>query len=392
MKSLSFKVLYISIFAPSILYVLSLPYLEMYVQHRLAQALRQGLVRHDFELLQGQVSLYDEVSRNVADMLRRSTAVRLGADVGVRVTDAYENVIYPHYEHLLSPLQDGQGTAHRPGPLFDARGHALADPDTAGVESFLQAYSDYMRGMSVSAQVKIPVTSWLGSGLLLLFILMTVLVLYLYYQRSSFLEEKRIRQITEELETEKRTVSHVEAELEAARSQLARVRSQEEEWLREVERLEQEKGTLEDELLNTLERTEEQQEKIEALQEKVVQKSGRKGRPVKEENVVAARFERLYRNLEFDRKAVGDFVRLGDEKAKLQAEETLKRLNDGDPNLKVRRKIAGVEKCDAYELGFGASGRIYYYPSTVRRYRILRIGTKASQSKDLAYLQGRTRS
>jgi hypothetical protein len=392
MKSFSFNVLYSSIFAPSILYVLSLPYLEMYLQHRLAHTLRQGLVQHDFELLQGQVSLYDEVSRNVSEMLRRSPAVRFGAEVGVRVTDAYENVVYPHYEHLLSPLQDGHRTARRPGPLFDEHGHALVDPAAKGVESFLQAYSDYMRGMKVTVQAKIPVTSWLGSGLLLLFILMTVVFLYLYYQRSSVLDEKRIRQITEELETEKRTASHVEAELEAAKAQLASVRSQEEEWLREVERLEREKGTLEEELLDTLERSEEQQERIDALQEKVVRTGERKGRAAKAENVIAARFERLYRNLELDRKALGDFVRLGDEKAKLQAEETLKRLNDGDPNLKVRRKIAGVEKCDAYELGFGASGRIYHYLSAGRRYRVLRIGTKASQSKDLAYLQGRARS
>ncbi len=163
-------------------------------------------------------------------------------------------------------------------------------------------------------------------------------------------------------------------------------------WLREVERLEQEKGSLEDERLDTLERTEEQQERIDALQEKVVRQGERKGGIPREENVMAARFERLYRNLEFDRKSLGDFVRLGDEKSKLQAEEALKRLNDGDPNLKVRRKIAGVETCDAYERGFGPSGRIYYDPSTVRRHGILRIGTKASQSKDLAYLQGRTRS
>ncbi len=40
---------------------------------------------------------------------------------------------------------------------------------------------------------------------------MTVLCLYLYDQRSSALEERRMRQITESLETEKRTVSHVEA-------------------------------------------------------------------------------------------------------------------------------------------------------------------------------------
>ncbi len=389
MKSFSFKILYISIFAPSILYVLTLPYLQLWFKHDLTRALQQQLIQNDFELLQGKVSLYDEVSKNVVSVLGKSRASRMGAEVGVRITDAQGNVIYPYYEHMLSPFIKGGVPDSILGSLFDENGLVLSH--AAGkVEEYLEKYSEYIQGMNIVVTVNIPVTSWLGSGHLLAYILTTVAFLYLYYQRSSLLEEKRIHDIEERLETEKRTViEQVEHELQEARSRLTDIKAQEEAWIQEVERLEKEKSSLEEELLVTIEQSEEQKEKIDSLEEKAVRQEAQKPRSIKEEQALSERFSRLYRNIDVDRKAIEDMVRLGDDKLKLQAEEMLKRLNDGDPSLRIRRKISGVEKCDAFELGFGSSGRIYYMQSETRRFRVLRIGTKASQSRDLAYLQGR---
>jgi len=389
MKSFSFKILYVSIFAPSILYVLTLPYLQLWFRNDLTRVLHQQLIQNDFELLQGKVSLYDEVNKNVVSILAKSRAARLGAETGVRITDAQENVIYPYYEHLLSPFIKGKVPEKKPGSLFDENGY-IANQAAGKVEDYLEKYSEYIQGMNIVVSVNIPVTSWLGSGILLAYILSTVVFLYLYYQRSSLLEEKRIHDMEERFETEKRTViDQVEHELQEARSRLSDIKTQEDVWIQEVERLEKEKASLEEELLVTIEQTEEQKEKIDTLEEKAVRHEAQKSRSVKEEQALSERFGKLYRNLEMDRKAVEDLVRLGDEKIKLQAEEMLKRLNDGDPGLKIRRKISGVEKCDAFELGFGSSGRIYYRQSETRRFRVLRIGTKASQSRDLAYLQGR---
>jgi hypothetical protein len=388
MKHFSFKVLYISVFAPSILYVLTLPYLELWFQHSLTVTLRKNMIRHEFDLLEGKTSLYDEVNRNVNDVLNKSLAIRAGMEVRVRIRDAGDNVIYPYYEHLLFPSQNKEGVSGgTSGTLFDEKGMAVRSK-TSNVEDLLQAFSDYFQGMKVEVSAKIPVTSWIGSGSLLLFIFLTLILLYLYYLRTSAQEEKRIREMADNLEQEKRTAAEIESELGTARKRLAEIQAQEEEWLREVDRLEEEKDLLETELLDTLEQREEQKEIIDALEVKVA-KGEKKPKRAKEEQVMAERFARLYRNLEFDRKAMEDLIGLGDKNMQLQAEEVLKRLNDQDPSLKIRRKIAGVEKCDAYELGFGSSGRIYYLPSESRRYRVLRIGTKASQNRDLAYLQGR---
>lgn len=392
MKYFSFKVLYISVFAPSILYVLTLPYLELLFQHVLTQEIRKNMIRQEFSLLEGKTSLYEEVNRNISEVLKQSLAVRSGLEVRVRVLDGKDDVIYPYYEHLLFPLKGQDGvTVGAPGGLFDSKGFALRS-EASDVEDFLQAFTDYFQGMKISVSVKIPVTSWIGSGTLLLFIFFTLILLYLYYLRTSAQEEKRLREIAESLEVERRTATEIESELSAARKRLKEIQSQEEEWLKEVERLEGEKHTLEDELLDTLEQTEEQKEIIGELKNQVTQKTGKKSKSIKEEQALSDRFSKLYRNLKFDRKALEDLVRLGNKDQQLQAEEILKRLNDKDPSLKVRRKIAGVEKCDAYELGFGSSGRIYYLASIAGKYRVLRVGTKASQKKDLAYLQGMRKS
>jgi hypothetical protein len=106
MKGFSFKVLYLSVFAPSIIYVVSLPYLELWFQRTIASTIQQKLIRNDFELLQGKVTLYDEINRNVSAVLAQSLAVRMGTEVSVRITDSLENVIYPYYEHLLAPLSN----------------------------------------------------------------------------------------------------------------------------------------------------------------------------------------------------------------------------------------------------------------------------------------------
>jgi hypothetical protein len=125
MKGFSFKVLYLSVFAPSIIYVVSLPYLELWFQRTIASTIQQKLIRNDFELLQGKVTLYDEINRNVSAVLAQSLAVRMGTEVSVRITDSLENVIYPYYEHLIAPFRTEETLGKETGPLFDEKGLIL---------------------------------------------------------------------------------------------------------------------------------------------------------------------------------------------------------------------------------------------------------------------------
>jgi hypothetical protein len=189
MKSFSFKILYISLFVPSILYVLSLPVLENILQDQLSQIIRQQQVRQHSDLLDGSTSLYEEINSNIAEILRKNSAARLGCEFSIQVKTAGGTILYPNYDRLLLSLrQEKMGLATSPGPLFDGRGY-LRHPANTSLETLLAEYSSFIQGLRIEVTASIPATSWLGGSLLLLYIFLTVLFLYLYYQRSRQLEE-----------------------------------------------------------------------------------------------------------------------------------------------------------------------------------------------------------
>ncbi len=80
-------------------------------------------------------------------------------------------------------------------------------------------------------------------------------------------------------------------------------------------------------------------------------------------------------------------MNLGDDDAMLRAEEVIKRLNDRDENLPLRRKVGGLERGNIFELGFAGKGRIYFCQGEGGKMRIVLIGAKNTQDKDLSYLR-----
>ena len=95
----------------------------------------------------------------------------------------------------------------------------------------------------------------------------------------------------------------------------------------------------------------------------------------------------LYKNIEIDDNAVKDLIALRDESLKLKAEEALKHLSDESDQVAVRRKVGGLPPfLSILELGYAGKGRVYYTKGAARRFRILRVGTKASQKPDIEYL------
>jgi hypothetical protein len=64
-----------------------------------------------------------------------------------------------------------------------------------------------------------------------------------------------------------------------------------------------------------------------------------------------------------------------------------KRLSDDVETAGARRKVGGLPPgIPVFEIGFAGKGRIYYTHGAQRRIRILSVGAKNSQKKDLEYL------
>jgi hypothetical protein len=107
----------------------------------------------------------------------------------------------------------------------------------------------------------------------------------------------------------------------------------------------------------------------------------------RELDLLGNRLRTLYKNLEFDDRAVRDLIGLGDEGMKLRAEESIKRLSDDVETASVRRKVGGLPAhVTVFELGFAGKGRIYYTLGRQRRFRVLAVGAKNTQKTDLEYL------
>ena len=99
------------------------------------------------------------------------------------------------------------------------------------------------------------------------------------------------------------------------------------------------------------------------------------------------RFRTLYKNLEFHTRAVEGFVTLqGD--LQLKVEEVIHTMNEDSGRLSVKRKVfAKKGALPEFESEFAYRGRIYWKRAEDGKVHVLAIGTKNTQSKDLAYLE-----
>jgi hypothetical protein len=153
--------------------------------------------------------------------------------------------------------------------------------------------------------------------------------------------------------------------------------------------LDQERQALEELLEEAVDDLGEKEQEIGTLHDRLKRAtraapSGGKGRASEQ---TARRMRTLYKQIEFDDRAIQDLVGLRDEAMKLRAEESIKRLADDPDSAGVRRKVGGLPPhLSIFELGFAGKGRIYYTRGRQQRHRVLSIGAKNTQKTDLEYL------
>ena len=99
------------------------------------------------------------------------------------------------------------------------------------------------------------------------------------------------------------------------------------------------------------------------------------------------RFKTLYKNIEIHSRAVEGFLNLESD-LQLRAEELIHNMNEDSNRLTVRRKVFFKKGAlSAFESEFAYRGRIYWKQGADGKAQILVIGTKNTQTKDLAYLE-----
>jgi len=273
---------------------------------------------------------------------------------------------------------------------------------------------------TVDVAVSVPLSSVAANAILVVYAGLLVTILFVYTRTLTRWEQLRLSEVVAARDAVSSRASAIETELETVRGRLARIEPEaevsaeeirvleedrrqltaklaqlqlREEELRarssRIQGLEEERRTLEEFLDEAVQELGQKDDEIRSLERRIkkVRRSSGEREAGREAESIARRLRTLYKNLEFDDRAVSDLVRYGDEATKLKAEEALKRLSDEAENLTVRRKVGGLPPhLSIFELGFAGKCRLYYTKGRQRRHRILAMGAKNTQKVDLEYL------
>ena len=274
--------------------------------------------------------------------------------------------------------------------------------------------------VTVEIDVSVPLSSVAANAILVVYAGLLVTILFVYTRTLTRREEIRLDEVVAARDAVSERALSIETELETVRERLARIEPETEVSpeeitaleedrrqltvklaqleLREselrarssrIQSLEEDRRTLEEFLDEAMQELGQKDDEIQSLERRIkkVRSSSGARESGRQAESLARRLRTLYKNLEFDDRAVVDLLRYGDEATKLKAEEALKRLSDEAENLTVRRKVGGLPPhLSIFELGFAGKCRLYFTKGRQRRHRILAMGAKNTQKVDLEYL------
>ena len=392
MKHLSFRILFLFIFLPPVLYIFSIQALEALIQQRWTADLERRLISDPSALLEGRISIQDEVKRNIDLYLNTRYATKLGVIPRIVVKTKTGRWLYPK----ITPepfypfdLDASYGEKTTPGPLETIR---IAKENIRILEE----------GMGLFVTVQIPRNTLLANSVLVFYIFVFSFLLYRAYrvraseaQRLSIRNQQALEAAYDKLTAAQERLQDVadkekayQKEIEKLRAQLAiasnKVRATEDEALEEME-------SLEEKLQQSMAQREKMENEVTHIRQELERlESSRKATSRKQDRQIKStmkRFRTLYKNLEFHPRAAEGFLNLQSD-LQLRAEELIHKINEDSNRLTVKRKLFSKKGAlPVLECEFAYRGRVYWKHSADGKPQILAIGTKNTQAKDLAYLQ-----
>jgi hypothetical protein len=382
MGHFSFKTLILCVLLPPVVYVGSIQLLEKSIHARYDARLAASYIGDTGRLFDGSVRLQDVIRENVNAFISSLKLSDWGVRVNVTVKTRDGVYLYPD---------------------------AYDDPtsDIAVLDSIAVARENFRlldEGLVKMVDVKIGHNTLISNSILLSCVFVSLMVLSLLYRRGMRLmaqEEFAKQEMIDNLSMERQeSLTHLER-LENQRISLSnKIEVMKEELDRERQKASANEDEMIDELValekkisENIAQQDQQFQEINALREKIKQfekESDAKARQLlKGASSVRKRFSALYKNTAFHDKAIEGFVDLTEE-MKIKAEEVVHQLN-GDPDrVQIKRKVFGKKNRETvFEVIFAYKGRLYFRKRPANRAEVLTIGTKLTQSKDLAFLDNR---
>ncbi|WP_054031598.1 hypothetical protein [Desulfatitalea tepidiphila] len=379
MKHLSFKLLALCILLPPFLYAFSLSGLENLLQKRYLAQIQSVYTAGTSPSLMARRPLEEIIAANIDAYLEKVWLRRVGVVVQVTVRTGQGNPVYP------AAYADHSQEWRMPDPL------ALASTN----------YQLLSQGLQLDLSVIIPHNTLFANAILLLLTMAALLALWHFYRASaktaqaeadrSNTEIQRLHGIKSEFERHLESLQQQRTELEG---QLKQIRDELQAEKSKADATENEMlealTALEIQLLRKVDRQQELENEIdqlkgrlETLDNEEISNNRSKSKPAES---AARRFGTLYKQLTLNERAVKGFLELPED-MKIKAEEMLQQLNYEPDKVLVKRKVFGKKNsATVLESLFAYKGRIYYR-KTANKIEILAIGTKHTQTRDLAFLE-----
>ncbi len=390
-RILSFRVIYVAVFAFLVLYTSTIRLAEIALDQHFGRLAVEAA--HVTEL---GTPVATQIQQAMGDLVERSPWITVG---GIRVTSLVlgaDGISWIYVHGRIRPQQEG-----------------LEPTDV-----LRQAVE--LLPASTDVTVSVPHTSLLANGILITYASLLLWGLYAYNRAN---QRRYARQTQDAVAARDRAAgraAEIENELISARRRLKTIEPSEQSQGAEIVELQSERRELqnklsilasrEEELRGSADRAVDLAQEVTALEELLEEAAGditTKEEELKqlEKNLKQAakgggssrgkgaealgrRLRTLYKTIEFDDHAIDTLFALRDETMKLKAEEVIKRLAEETDNVAVRRKVGGLPNhLNIFELGFAGKGRIYYSRGSQQRFRILTFGAKNSQDSDMDYLR-----
>ncbi|MBW1613064.1 MAG: hypothetical protein B6I32_03465 [Desulfobacterium sp. 4572_20] len=405
MNYISFRIIFICIFLPPIMYIFSVQVLEGYLQNSREKEVKKVIIQDYEALYDGRYSIKEEIHNNIDRFLRNDTLQALGVITKIVVTSKNGELLYPYY------WEEGDIYFNKQREFGGDNSESFNYIKIA--EKNFQILND---GLIVSVDVKVKHNSWLTNSILILYLFSSILLLYWHYK-------KRVREWVAIRENEKKRIDLLSGKLDESEKTLEELSRKEKDYITKVEKFKHDKDNLEsevvqlmdeveiqkkksleiDEILDEMERLEEDSKKNMALKQekereiiqlreeisqlKMIEVRGTKKRK-KDIDSVEKRFTVIYKNLIFNKKALEGYIHLTQD-FQLKAEEIIHRLNQDDSLVNIKRKFFSKKgKLNIFEVNFSYSGRIYFKKRDDKKIEIITIGTKNTQEQDITFIEG----
>ena len=177
MRSLPFKLLMLCILLPPVLYLLTVSFMETYLQHKYDKEINNVYLSDMNDILNGLTSVKNSVSTAIETYLDKNLFLKAGGAIDVRVTTKGGAILYPAtYQNFTED-------------------NLMTDPVKLAGKNFALLNE----GIEVSVGVKIRHTSFLAISLLLFYEFLFLGGLYQYYRMVRLNIRREERQKAEEL-------------------------------------------------------------------------------------------------------------------------------------------------------------------------------------------------